>query len=326
MLSGVSAGVRFRGTGISASLADAATLPGSAAHSIFDPLLDGNLLAPITVAGAARAYPLAQGLADGEHTLWLTKRTDCDMGAVLFRGFAVAANDTFLAPPARPTRHIMAVGASTEVGYGVTGNDQNCATAPVWVENQSLAWPQLTADRLGADLENLSLSARGLLAGGSGPPDANHHFIDLFLQSDPILTGHPWDPAAGPAMDAVMFQLGANDWAFYSGPPPAAKFEAAFVAFAQRVLVAYPKAHVYLTLVATDDGLQRTTFASYLQNVVATLRAQGQDNVHYFAFTPAVGLACWGHPDAALHQQMAEEMAAQIALDLGWPAAAAAPD
>ena len=317
--SGVSAGVRFRGTTMSASLGDAGVPAGKNVSSIFDVVVDGNQLASISVAGDTRSYTLAQGLAEGEHTLWLTKRTDCDVGVALFRGFAVSGNDIFLVPPARPARHLMVIGSSTEVGFGVTGTDQNCATGPIFVENQSIAWPQLAANQLGADLENLSLAGRGLLANAFGPADANHRFIDLFLQADPLVVNQPWNSAAGPAMDAVMFNLGANDWhAFGEGPPPAAAFEATFVAFAQRVWAAYPRAHIYLTLVATDAGDERTTFATYLQNIVASLRSQGQFNAHYLAFTPALGLACWGHPDAALHRQMAGEMAAQIALDLGW--------
>ena len=306
---GVAAGVHFFGTGISMQV----SVGTATQQSWFDIVIDGNATSPLLVTADSNTVSLAAGLSSTEHTLWLTKRTEASFGVINLDHFSVAAGGNFLTPPVAPTRSIEVIGASMGVGFGDLGQDCNSYDA-VNFEDETLAWGHATANLLGAAESNLSFSGYGLLASGSGPVAAGYTMQDFFTRTDPFLTHTPWDFQQHP-VDAVLFDLGSNDYNYYNGVLPPT-FTSAYVDFVQAALKAYPRAQIYIILSPTITSTARTVLDAAYRDVVQQLQTLAPGQVHYYPFAQATGDGCFDHPLPDLHAQMAAEIAAQIQRDL----------
>ena len=319
---GVAAGVHFNGTQVVAqflALDDLPTPPtagGTPEVSWFNVWIDGNQTSSFALGATAQNVPVASNLTPGEHTLWLNKRTEASVGVANFNGFALPDGGNFLSLPPRPKRHIEVIGASTEVGFGALGQDCNSYDAPNF-EDEQLAWGHVAASNLAAEESDLSFSGYGLLVTGNGPVAVGYSMQDFFLETDPFRLHQPWDFASNP-VDAVLFNLGANDFDYYGAALPQTAFEGAFVSFIQSAIAKYPQAQIYVLLSPTNGSTMNAVLGPYYQDVVKTLQSMGYMQVHYFAFTPFSGGGCYGHPLPAQHAQMASAIAAQLRADLGW--------
>ncbi len=315
---GVAFGVAFQGTSLDANIYDLTdTFNGQAVDSYYDVAVDGAAPTPLSITTQAQQVPLARNLADGNHTLWLTRRTEGMLGSTELLGFTPSPGGSLLAPPALPTRHIEMIGASIESGYGV--GSTNCTGFLPAQQDQSLAWPQLTANALQADLMNTSYSGKGLLNNIDPDTDPGNLLPTMVTLADPMLFDKLWDFSRWTA-DVVMLDVGGNDWTGLGQAPDATAFDAAFVSLVQTTLTHYPHAEVYVTLNSTDTGDERSVLGADYKDIVATLNKDGLTHVHYFEFPQYTGtdFGCDGHPTAALHQTMANQIAAQIKTDLGW--------
>ena len=315
---GVAFGVTFHGTSLDANIHDLAdTFNGQTVDSYYDVAVDGNAPTTVSITTQAQRVPLVSNLADGNHTLWLTRRTEGMLGSTELFGFTTSPGGSFLPPPALPKRHIEMIGASIESGYGVGG--LNCTGYVPAQQDQSLAWPQLTANALQADLMNTSYSGKGLISNIDPDTDPKNLLPTMIALADPMLFSGPWDFSKWTA-DVVLFDVGGNDWSGLGQAPDANQFDAAFVALVQTTLTRYPKAEIYITLNSTDTGAERNVLGEDYKSIVATLNQAGLTHVHYFEFPLYTGtdFGCDGHPTAALHQTMANQIAAQIKTDLGW--------
>ena len=315
---GVAFGVAFRGTGLDANIHDLTnTFNGQTADSFYDVTVDGAAPTTLSITTQAQQVSLASRLADGNHTLWLTRRTEGMLGSTELFGFTPSAGGSILAPPALPTRHIEMIGASIESGYGVGG--LNCTGYLAAQQDQSLAWPQLTANALNADLMNTSYSGKGLISNIDPDTDPGNLLPTMITLADPRLFDKLWDFSRWTA-DVVMLDVGGNDWTGLGQAPDAAQFDAAFVSLVQTIVAHYPHAEVYITLNSTDTGAERSTLGADYKDIVATLNKSGLTHVHYFEFPLYSGtdFGCDGHPTATLHQTMANQITTQIKTDLGW--------
>ena len=324
---GVAVGVRFRGEGLVARLQDVsqtASPPpvGEAAgwRSHWQVDIDGRPTQVVVAPAGGDVLRLAGNLGPGEHTLWLTKLTEAMLGPTWLWGVQVDAGGQLLPPPAPRARRLEVVGASNETGYGV--ENTNCSGYRPAEQNQNHAWPQLLARRLGAELMNTAYSGKGLARNHPAAGDPDLTLPALYGRSDPGDPNSPWD-SRGWQADAVVIDLGGNDWSGFGGVPDRQIFEPAMVSFVQAVRARYPSAHIFVALNGSFSPPERGLQAGMLQRAVARARAAGDLRLSYFAFsqdrTPAVRRGCDGHPSAGQHARMAAELAPRLARTLGWP-------
>ena len=314
---GVAIGVHFSGPGVSAVLNDIpATFLGHTGNGYYDVTIDGQLASTFHASPTQQVYPLAQNLGAGEHTVWVTKRTEGMIGSGEFHGITMAAGATLLAPPAHPLHRLEVLGASADTGYGVEAT--NCGGYNDFQQNQDKAWPQLTANMLGAELHNLAYSGKGVATNYDPVNDPTLTSPVLYDRAD-TNNPAPWDFSQWTA-EVVVIDLGGNDYTGSGGVLDPTTFVPAYVAFIQKILAHYPKARVYVTLNPTDMPPERDTLRTQFQTVVQTCQSAGLTGVAFFEFAQYTGstYGCDNHPDVALHQQMATALAAQIKKDLGW--------
>jgi hypothetical protein len=104
---------RFNGTEASVRLNDNG-------GRFFTVLVDGQQKANLETSSGARAYPVATGLAPGDHEVRLYRRTEASQGVTSFLGVELNGG-TLLAPPPAPERRIELIGDSISCGYGNGG-------------------------------------------------------------------------------------------------------------------------------------------------------------------------------------------------------------
>lgn len=317
---GVAMGFHFRGTALTVTLSEVPrTFLGDSGRHYFDVVVDGTLQPEpvVTSAGDPADIAVATGLTDGEHTVWMTKRTEAMIGSVQVHDVALSSGGAWLDPPARRTRRLEVIGASADAGYGVEAI--NCSDYQAAQQNQDKAWPQLAANALGAELHNISFSNKGILLNWA-PVDDRVTAPMMYTYTDPNLEGVPWDFSQWIG-DVVVITPGGNDFSGNGGqPPPADAFNAAYVGLIAAIARAYPAAHIYAMLNPIVDGLERDQLRGLLTTAVNTAVASGLQRVHFKEIPLYQGgvYGCVHHPTPQLHQVIADTMVAAIRADLGW--------
>ena len=319
---GVSLGFRFAGTDLAVTLSEIPHVFGTnRGPHYFDVIIDGQRSAmPVAVEGTdAKAYKVAAQLATGEHTVWLVKRTSGMIGSIRYHG-ATPEGGGWLDAPAPKSRRLTVLGASADCGYGAEAT--NCRGYQSLQENQNKAWGQLAADTLGADLHNISYAGKGITINYTPMDDPVLTLPKTYPLADPNGDDQAWDFSKW-IPDVVVINAGRNDWdGNQKKAPNASRFQAAYVALLDAIVMHAPKAHVYALLNPYVEEERRPVLKTYLQAAVAAEVAKGNAQVH-FVELPQLNAAesdyaCDHHPSQAMHQKMAEQMAAIIKDDLGW--------
>jgi lysophospholipase L1-like esterase len=296
---------RFDGTGLGVQL--------RGPTNYFTVLVDGALQPTlITVNNADQTYPLAIGLAAGEHVVELYRRTEASSGATSVVAVTVESGQ-LLAPPAAPARLIEVVGDSISCGYGNEG------TAPCGftqdTENHYLSYGALLARSLGAELSTVAWSGKGVVVnfGGGG----NELIPLVYERVVPTEKRSLWNFV--PQAQLVVVNLGTNDFSANTDPTEAA-FVAGYTALLANVRSKYPAAYILCTNGPMLSGTDLTAKARpYIAEAVAARRAAGDLNVEaYEMTTPNPTPGCDSHPSLLTHQAMATELEAKVRPVLGW--------
>jgi lysophospholipase L1-like esterase len=327
--------VRFNGDSISALLGD--EFRYGSERSFYDVIVDGQVVSKLTTDPALGKYELASGLTPGAHSISLVKRTQAQLGKGIFRGFEV--NGTLLAPAAAPSLKFDFIGDSVTAGEGadaVNGSaecGQNAAgTTGGWGQpfhNADLSYAVLASRALGAEYQLTAVSGIGLVRDYSQKYDARTmpEVYDLTFVEE--MTSPTWDHTRY-VPDVVFIALSTNDFskgdALPTAPRPqldVAMYRDAYVAFVTKLRGYYPNAEIFaLTSQLLDDANPpgaATAASTALTQAVAQLNTAGDAKVHFFMTTRVAGRACSGHPDAAQHQQLADELTAELRRVLGLP-------
>ena len=273
-------------------------------------------LRPHHKSGADRRDPEAAAEGRATHRLQLVRRGEALMGEVWACGVALAPGTTLLPPDPPPARRLLFLGDSITAGYGNLGDGPHCPFAPA-EENGSLAFAPLAAADLGADLEVVAWSGRGLwrnldlsqvdtmpqLLGRALPEDRHAH----------------WAAAAAP-VDAVVVNLGTND--FSGGPVDGESFTAAYVSLLTKLRGLYPAAHLVATLgpMLQDEAPTLGALSQARTNLRAAIdrrRRAGETPAMLSALEfprqdGSLGYGCDWHPSLATHRAMALQLAAHL--------------
>jgi lysophospholipase L1-like esterase len=298
---------RFSGTSLAAQLG----LSGSA--QIFKPVVDGAPQPTFTATAALGMYPLATGLAAGEHTVELYKQTEGAQGEARLMALTVGDGELMQPPPAA-ARLIEVIGDSISCGYGNLGTlaDGECFTT----ESHWDTYAAIAARALGAAVSTVAVSGRGVVRNYGG--DA--------VGTMPMLYDRAVTNAASPAWDfndqpqAVIINLGTNDISNGKGDPGAA-FRDAYTTLLQTIRGKYPHALIMSIIAPLLTGGELATIQGHIRAAVAARNAAGDRNVTFFDQIPSQTsdkFACQYHPNVAENMLMADLIVAELEAKLGW--------
>lgn len=298
--SGSGAVFRFNGTGASVTLDDNA--------QFFTVVVDGEVQPRLQTTPGEQTYPLAAGLAPGEHTIELYRRTEGFFGETAFLG--VELEGELLAPPP-VTRRIEVIGDSITCGYGNEG--ANPCNFSADTENHYLTYAAFAARAVGAELSAVAWSGKGMVHNyGDDVQDPMPKIYDRAVPSDPgSAWGFAWQP------DVVVINLGTNDFST-DGDPPENVFVPAYADFLAHLREVYPQAFI-LSVAPSLSGAEATMVAGYLDKVVALRHDAGDLEVAFADINVEwVGIGCDYHPTVATHEGMGARLVEELQTHLGW--------
>lgn len=298
----------FSGTGISANLY-------SSGDNWYTVVIDGVVQAPLHVgADVGGVVTLASGLAAGNHTIELVRRTEAWVGDVQFRGFT-ATGGQILAAPTPSAKRIEFIGDSITAGYGNEGTSasQHFTTQN---ENAYLSYGSVTARALGADQFTIAWSGKGVVRNYDG--STTELVPNLYPRILPYDTTNLWNPAQW-TPHVVVINLGTNDFAV--DIPNKTTFTTGYSNFVKQIRSQYPSAHIYLALGPLLSYTNLTTARDYITTVVSQFNTAGDTKVHFIEFPMQDGSLGYGedyHPSVAEDAAMSNQLVTQIKADLGW--------
>jgi lysophospholipase L1-like esterase len=313
---GISFEGRFSGTGVGIVLDDA--------NNDYDVQIDGTTVTTLVTPG--QTTHMIDGLADGEHSVRLVKRTESTWAAGRFDGFTAAPGGSILAPPAARSRQIEFIGDSFTVGYGNVSGQRDCSGIGGVNRNTNadLSFGALTAQSLDADYQLNAYSGLGMVRNyNGGTPDITYRtFYDRALLH---VDGDVWEKPATWRPHVVVIGLGINDFSTPLNPGErwttqdelVAAYETAYHGFLDTLRARYgPETFIVASATHVSDS-----FTGVVQRIAEERNAQGDDRVGYWYYGDAALdlLGCDWHPSAADHRILSGLLNDHLAtLPLGW--------
>jgi lysophospholipase L1-like esterase len=310
--SGSSFQVRFSGTSVAMRLR-AAPLPSAEAMP-YSVSVDGRAPFVIDVSSARERYELASGLDPAQpHEVIVTRESEALAGVHELLGVDLGPGGKLLRPRLRAHR-IEVIGDSISCGYGILGADAHCPFTFA-TERASEAYGARLGRALDADVTTVCWSGRGVIRNYDGSTTGTMpELFELAVPAPPV----PWSFAAASAPDAVILNLGTND--FLGGGGRAldlAAFEEAYLRFARRVREAYPRAFLVVTTSPmlhaepspSGPGTVRDLARERLEHVVARRIQQGDTRLELIRLDDeASHWGCDYHPDTAMNARIAARL------------------
>jgi lysophospholipase L1-like esterase len=313
---------RFRGTGVGLALNDST--------NDYVVQVDGAIVDTLVTPGNTTYW--VKGLADGDHTVRLAKRTESPWAVGEFGGLVAASGGAVLAKPAARSRQIEFIGDSWTAGYGDMSTSRDCGSNGGVTRNTNadVSFGALTAKGLNADYQINAWSGLGMVRNYNGTnPDYNFRtYYDTDLQA--LYNSATWPVPGTWRPQAVVIGLGINDFstALNSGEKwatideLAADYRTAYLAFIDKLRARYGS-DTFIVLTYPDLSYQTTAFATSIQQIVKTRNDAGDSRVSslYYDDT-ALGLdhlGCDWHPSQHDHQIIARSLTQYLStLPLTW--------
>jgi hypothetical protein len=234
--SGTSATLKFHGTAVSAEITDSG-------NNQFLVLIDGvPKREKISPSAGRTTVELIKGLPRGEHTITLYKLTEALVGTTTVHSFILDESGTPLAweEPNKP--QILLLGDSISTGYGNEGANEKCTFSPE-TENHFLTYGARAAREVGAELTTVAWSGKGVFSNRGSASDTT----PLPALWKKALPAEGVDASLdGPAPDAIVINLGTNDFA--PGVEDTAPFKPSYEVFLDDVRGQYPGADLFVTV------------------------------------------------------------------------------
>jgi lysophospholipase L1-like esterase len=295
---------RFRGTGVAVRWKD-----DKNEHQV---VLDGKLLPKVVTRAGVEQYPLAEGLALGDHRLEVYRRTEALFGPTTFLGLDVIGGE-ILADVTEVRRRIEIVGDSISCGYGIEGTSTSCHFSAS-TENHYLSYGAVLARQLDAEVSTIAWSGRGVVKNYNG--ELGDKMGLLYQRVLPESTSSQWSRT--PANDVVIVNLGTNDYS--TDPDPEANaFIDAYVSLLEEVRRNNPHALILCTIGPMLAGRDLELAESSIGTAVERRNAVGDKRAEAYRLqTRNENPGCDWHPGIATHQRVALELAGRIKSELGW--------
>jgi hypothetical protein len=285
--------------------------------NFFNVFIDGDYSKPVVIEAkqGSVTYPVADGLAQGQHGFLITKRTEGEEGRTFFQGLELADDGNLLPPPPRKQRHIEFFGDSITTGMGNESPD-NGPDQLLKDKNNFLSYSSITARALDAEAHITSQSGIGVLI--SWFPFT---MLDFYDQLSAVGNNNSkWDFKSW-TPDVVVINLFQNDrWLIdhekrLSPVPTDAERIEAYRGFVQRIRLLYPHAYIICALGSMDAAREGSKWPGYVRAAVDEIQQDGDQRIDTIVF-PWNGYN--GHPRVKQHQANAAQLTAFIRQKMGW--------
>lgn len=282
----------FYGTQLSAAFVSASV---TMYCSVFvDGGSEGQFL-PIT---RNKSYLLAEGLAEGVHTVRVIKATSSQNGKLGIRSFAT--DGSFLRPEATQPLSIEFVGGSITVGAGVYGSGSDLCTVDNSDASKSYAY--LTAQALNADCS--LVATEGICVKAKKALQVNMCEMYTYVSS----TNHSLY-SFPKTHDVVVVAMGTNDAWAYTGSL-ADQFAEDYLQLLTLIREKNPDAQIVCIY-----GMMGTN-AELLKGLNSAIEAAEDPKISYCAL-PADNNGAGGHPSLAGAKKQSETLTAYLRQLLG---------
>lgn len=294
---GTSVGTRIDGGAVSVTL-------DGAGGVFFEIVVDGAPVGQFTTDGGSQTYPLAAGLAAGEHDVEIVRRNEGFFGAVKFVAFEPGNGTTLVQSPNPYAHRLEFIGDSLTAGYGIEGAP-GCSFSGD-TESAYPTYAMVAARAVKASAHLVAYSGKGVFQNYGG--DKNELMPELWLRTltdDPT----PWDFSKY-TPEVVVINLGTND---FSAAVSEAEFEGAYVELLGDVRSKYPAAHIlavhWSNWGATHEGWVTTALATF-----------GDANTDHIQFTidPNDGFGCDYHTNVVTNAKLGALLTARLKMTQGW--------
>ena len=284
---------RFGGTSITVKI--------SGGSNDFNVIIDGIWKSKLTVDGKT-SQVAAEGLAPGQHTLLLTKRTEGFNGISTFEGFQLEDGQALGALPAASGKRIQFVGDSFTVGYGDEATVTSCPDKRPY-DNNYVAYGPVAAREVDAEYSVQAVSGLGMV----------HNYGDTSpLSAGPMPPLYEQTLFAAPAKwdysrfqpDIVCIALGTNDFST-AVKPSQEQYSSAYKQFIAKLRGWHPQARIMLLTYAVDNYQEK-----YVAALAVEVIAAGEKNLEHVKL-PGVGageIGCDWHPNVAGQRKLADAL------------------
>jgi lysophospholipase L1-like esterase len=280
----------------------------------FNLSVDGAAPTRMRLREGANVVSLLAAAGPGIHVVELTRRTEGWEGICEIQGFDLGSGSLMPAPEP-PKRKLLFIGDSITCGEGTEEADDP-ESPGAERSNAPASFGMKIAARLGAQVHLVSYGGRGIIRDWEGTRATNNapQFYELALPDDPKA---PWDHARY-VPDAVGICLGTND--FSQGIPDRDEFVNAYAAFVRKVQRDSNGAPVILIdspILEDAEGQppKSSICRTYLDEIV---RGLASARVIHAPLRHYEGSPGDGHPTAAEHTMMADELEPVFRKTLGW--------
>jgi len=217
-------------------------------------------------------------------------------------------------PPAPVPRTIEFIGDSITCGYGIQGKPPCDFTSST--ENNYLSYSGLVGRHFNTNYYVESWSGRGVVRNYGDPNITSQVPLPvLYPRSIAGDNSTNWDFPTKSRPDAVVINLGTNDYSTLPHPPQTI-FETGYQNFIAFLLGNYQQVHIFLVC----GPLINNPCCSYIQDVVKT-KSINFPTIYYVDMTNILNstdYGCDGHPNVSGHQKMANVAIPTIKKVMGW--------
>lgn len=271
-------------------------------------LVDGESVGNIAITpGEPRWYRVVENLAPGKtHTIMLVRRVEaCYGGNLGIAGWQIDRDAKLLqVPPAK--RALFFIGDSITCGFG---NEAKGGREPFRAEeeNGAAAFGFLTALELNADYYAAAWSGRKLW------PD--NSMLDVYERTL-AFSPEKWNTKKEPVPDAILINLGTNDFNFKPNPEEEGWVKA-YIGLIKDLRRDYPKARIYCCEGPMLGGEWRDKCRNWIKRAV---KESGDTNTTtvFFDYDKKDGFGAYAHPSLAAHQRMAKKLVPILKRELRW--------
>ena len=308
---GTSVYINFKGKGISGVFKDADT------SNYYNVIIDKSNIQKLHFDTVKQTYVLASGLADGNHTLQLFKRTEWDKGKTFFYGFSFDNNAELLLQPELPKKKIEFFGNSITCGYAIEDTVKDSPTG--YYENNYDSYAAITARHFNAQYYCTSKSGIGIMI--SWFPLI---MPEMYDRLDPTDSTSKWN-FENYTPDIVVINLLQNDsWLvlqpdnpqfknrFGTKAPDENTIVEAYKDFVQLIRNKYLNAQIICMLGSMDITKEGSPWPGYVQKAVGQLN----DKKIYTWVAPYKNTP--GHPKTQEQEALAKSLIAFIEQNITW--------
>lgn len=311
-------GISFRFTGTGAKVTMTSSNTSDTMCGFVNVYVDGDLV-PTTVLKvnqASATYTLAEGLADGTHTITIRKRNEAVYGGSATIGLVdlTVVGGSMLTPPAMSDRRIEVIGDSITAGHGNMSGGSGVGFNNT-VSDATASYAGLTAQALGAEMDILARSGIRFVRAPGG--DSMYPIYTQVVGLGSKATD-AYD-FANNEKDVIIINLGTNDnGAQVDGAPATdAYVQSEAKAFLELIRQNNPNAEIIWAY-----GIMGSNRSSAIKAAIAELNAAGDNKISYFALdainSEKEGLGSGNHPTVTTAVNRSMDLAEYIAQRTGW--------